>query len=276
MRIAVTGGKGGTGKSTVATALAVELGKRHEVVLADADVECPDDHLILSIERKGFADVKLPLPAFDFEKCIKCGKCASTCRYNAIVQVKGKYPIFDPGLCNGCGACMLVCPAGAISRGQRKVGEIFRGEGHGISLFSGEMEVGYEEASPVVNALKEKIPKSEFEIIDTAAGTHCNVISALRGCDYAVAVTEPTPFGAHDLELILRLAAVLGVPAGVVVNRSDLGETGEVNKIAEKHGAEVIAEIPYSKEMLESYSRGEPVAGKGILGIAEMLEAMLK
>ena len=274
MRVAVTGGKGGTGKSTVATALAVELGKRHKVVLADADVECPDDHLILSIERGNFADVRLPLPVFDFGKCIKCGKCASTCRYNAIVQVKGKYPIFDSGLCNGCGACTLVCPAGAIGRGERKVGEIFRGEGHGIVLFSGEMEVGYEEASPVVSALKEKIPKAEFEIIDTAAGTHCNVISALRGCDYAVAVTEPTPFGAHDLELILKLAKVLGVPAGVVVNRSDLGEMGEVKGIAGKHGAEVIAEIPYRKEVLESYSKGEPVTGREVRGIAERLEGM--
>jgi MinD superfamily P-loop ATPase len=275
MRVAVTGGKGGTGKSTVATALAVELGKRHEVVLADADVECPDDHLILSIERENFADVRLPLPVFDFKKCIKCGKCASTCRYNAIVQVKGKYPIFDSGLCNGCGACTLVCPAGAIGRGERKVGEIFKGEGHGIVLLSGEMEVGYEEASPVVSALKEKIPKAEFEIIDTAAGTHCNVISALRGCDYAVAVTEPTPFGAHDLELILRLAKVLGVPAGVVVNRSDLGKMGEVKGIAEKHGAEVIAEIPYSKEVLKSYSKGEPVTGREVQGIAKRLEEML-
>ena len=276
MKIAITGGKGGTGKSTVATALAVRLARKHRVLLLDLDVDCPDDHLLLSIKRQGAEDIMQFVPKIDFKKCIKCGKCARTCRESAIVFVQGRYPILVPEQCTGCGACWLVCPAGAIGKTRRKIGTIYKGRGHGIDFIGGELELGYEEASPIVNAVRrfsEKIEKRyDYVLIDTAAGTHCNVISAMLGVDMALAVTEPTPLGQHDLELILELLKVLEVPSKIVLNRSDIGDKALIKEVSRKFKTDIIAEIPYRKDILEAYSRGKPVTGKGIEKIAEFLE----
>jgi len=275
MRIAITGGKGGTGKSTVATALAVELAKRKRVLLIDADTDCPNDHLILSIKRKKEQDIFQLMPKWDFKKCIKCGKCAQVCRANAILFVKEKYPIFVKDLCTGCGACILACPTKAISKDKQIIGTIYSGKGYGIDLLTAEMRIGYEEASPVVNALKKFSAKKEekygYVIIDTAPGTHCNVISALLGCDLAVAVTEPTPLGAADLDLILQLCKVLKVPATVVLNRADIGDKRLIEQIAKKYKTKIISEIPYKKEILEAYSRGEPVKDESIKQIIKKI-----
>jgi len=154
MKIAITGGKGGTGKSTVATALAVELAKNKKILLIDADTDCPNDHLILSIKRKKEKDIFQLMPKWNLRKCIKCGKCSQVCRQNAVVFVKGKYPIFVKDLCTGCGACILACPTKAISRGRQSIGKIYSGKGYGVNLLTAEMRIGYEEASPIVNALK--------------------------------------------------------------------------------------------------------------------------
>ena len=276
MKIAVTGGKGGTGKSTVATALAVELAKQNKVLLMDADTDCPNDHLIISIKRKKQKDILQLMPKWDFSKCIKCGRCAEVCRQNAILFVKEKYPIFVKDLCNGCSACMLACPTKAISKDKQIIGTIYSGKGHDIDLLTAEMRIGYEEASPIVNALKKFSSKTEknydYILIDTAPGTHCNVISALLGCDKAIAVTEPTPLGAADLDLILKLCKVLKVPATIVLNRADVGDKELIEKIAKKYNTKIIAEIPYKKEILEAYSRGEPIKDKAINEIIEELK----
>ena len=150
MKIAVTGGKGGTGKSTIATSLAVELSKRNKVLLFDADVECPNDHIILSIKREKVKDVYQPLPKFNFDKCIKCGLCSKVCRKKAIVFVKGKYPIFLPDVCIGCSACIISCPVNAIERDKKKIGVIYQGKVQkNLSFVSGEMVIGQEESSPI-------------------------------------------------------------------------------------------------------------------------------
>lgn len=275
MKIAVTGGKGGTGKSTVATALAVEVAKSNKVLLMDADTDCPNDHLILSIKRKKEQDIFQLIPRWDFNKCIKCGKCSQVCRANAILFVKEKYPIFVKDLCTGCGACILACPTKAISKDKQIIGTIYSGKGHGIGLLTAEMRIGYEEASPIVNTLKKFSLKTEknydYVIIDTAPGTHCNVISALLGCNLAIAVTEPTPLGAADLDLILQLCRVLKVPATIVLNRADVGDKKLIEKIAKKYKIKIIAEIPYKKEILEAYSRGKPIEDKSINQIIEAL-----
>lgn len=274
--LGVSGGKGGTGKSTVATALAVELGKSKKVLLMDADTDCPNDHLILSIKRKKQKDIFQLMPKWDFSKCIKCGKCSEVCRENAILSVKEKYPIFVKDLCIGCSACILACPTKAISKDKQIIGTIYSGKGYNIDLLTAEMRIGYEESSPVVNALKKFSLKTEksydYILVDTAAGTHCNVISALLGCELAIAVTEPTPLGAADLDLILKLCKVLRIPAKVVLNRSDIGDKNLIMKVVRKYKTKIIAEIPYKKEILEAYSKGLPIKDEAIKKITEFLE----
>ena len=209
MNIGITGGKGGTGKSTIATALAFELAKENKVLLVDADVDCPNDHLILGIKRKQIKTVEQRIPIWDTKKCTKCGQCGPVCKVNSIVSIKDKIPIFMKAQCNGCGACVIKCPVDAISWGKKEIGYIHEGRNFGIDFLSGELKVTEPISEFVVNDLNEIIESKEkdydYVIIDTAAGTHCDVIAALEGCDIALAVTEPTPLGAHDLKLIMEL-----------------------------------------------------------------------
>jgi MinD superfamily P-loop ATPase len=276
MKIAVTGGKGGTGKSTVATSLAVELGKRKKVMLFDADVDCPNDYTILSIDRKRIKIVKQMIPRWDLKKCKKCGSCSEVCRYNAIVQIKGKYPIFVPDQCNGCGACIIACPVKAIGRSSKKIGNLYEGSNMGIDMIMGELLQGQPLSEFVVSEAKGIVESREkdydFIITDTSAGTHCDVISALLGNDLALAVTEPTPLGAHDLELILKLLHILKIPGKIVLNKSDVGNPKLIERVAKKFKTGIVAEIPYSKSILECYSKGIPIKDRNIEEIAEWLE----
>jgi len=275
-QIAITGGKGGTGKSTVATALAVALGKKHRVLLVDADVDCPNDHLLLGIERKKVKTVWQRIPEWDFKKCVNCGKCAEACKVNAIFAPKGKQPIFLPQQCNGCGACVLSCPNQAIEWSKKEIGYIFSGKGHGIDFLSGELKVKEAVSEFVVGALKEMLEREkkeyDFVVVDTAAGTHCDVISALQGSEFALAVTEPTPLGEHDLELIMKLLSELKIPFKIVLNRSDVGKADLIEKIAKKYGKGIAAKIPYKKEIMIAYSKGIPVKDKSIEELKEMVE----
>jgi len=273
MKIAITGGKGGTGKSMVATSLANYLAENHSVLLVDADVECPDDHLLIGIERKVVKAVWQFIPKFDLEICRKCGRCSQVCKEKAIFWMKGRYPIFFPELCIGCSACRLACPFGAIKEGRRKMGTIYSGKAK-FDFLGGELEVGQEEAGPVVNELKntaERLGTYDFILIDTAAGTHCNVISALLGCDLALAVAEPTPFGSHDLRLILGLCRVLDVPVKIVLNKAGIGSEDEIEKIAGEFKTEIITKIPFSKSILKAYSQGRPVRHPSIRRILKYL-----
>ncbi|MEA3248554.1 MAG: P-loop NTPase [Nanoarchaeota archaeon] len=274
MRIAITGGKGGTGKSTVATALTAELSKKNKVLLVDADVDCPDDDIILSINLKKIKDVETMIPKIDKNECIKCGKCGQVCRENAILQIKGEFPVLISEQCNGCKACKIVCPVDAISEAKQKVGEIFIGEKENITLISGKIKPGVEESSLIVNAIKKFIePKNyDYVIIDTAAGTHCPVIAALLDADFGIAVTEPTPLGDHDLTLVLELMKQLKIKSKIILNRSDIADKELIEKTAEKFKSEIIAEIPYSKKIQEAYSRGEVIKHEEIKKITEFLK----
>ena len=278
MKVAITGGKGGTGKSTVATALAYELSgrfKKGKILLMDLDVDCPNDDLILGIKTEKLKDVENMVPEFDLDKCIKCGKCEQACRGHAIVFVKGKYPILVPEQCTGCKACKIACPVDAIYERKQKIGEIFTGKKGNITLISGRMKAGMEESSLIVNAIKSYIKAREknydFIIIDTAAGTHCPVIAALLGCEKSFAVTEPTPLGSHDLDLILKLTKTLKIESYIVLNRSDIADKKVIEKVAKKHSTRIFADIPYSKKIEKSYSSGKPIAHPAIQKIAEAL-----
>lgn len=280
MRIAVTGGKGGTGKSMVATALAVELAKNHKVLLADLDVDCPDDHLLLSIERRREKDVMLEVPELIEEKCIKCGKCAEVCRENAVLFQKEKGPSFMLEQCTACTACMIACPVGAIGRKSIRAGKIYLGSGYGLDFISGELEPGQKESSPVVNATKEVIARKEdnydFIIVDTAAGTHCSVIAAVRGCSVALPVAEPTPMGSHDLNLILELLHELKIPAEGVLNKEGIGNRKLAEDVFEEHHVEICSIIPYKREIAELYSRGIPIEDESIKALAKKVQGWKK
>ncbi len=260
-KIAFSGGKGGTGKSTVAILFANKLIKEgKKVILCDCDVECPNDYLLLSQKlEKPVEKIYAEFPKLNKKKCKKCGLCAKTCRSNAIFQSPGQYPIFIKDLCSGCGACWIVCPYKAIEPKKEEVGQIFKNQiKQNFWLVTGIAKAGLEETGPVVTQTKKsalnlanKI-KTDFVLFDTAAGTHCPVISALMGCDLAYAVTEPTPMGAYDLNLILDLCQKLKIPAKVILNQADLGDKTKISPVIKKFKTKIEKEIPYSKKLVEA------------------------
>lgn len=265
-KIIFTGGKGGTGKSTVAVLFANQFIKEgKKVILCDCDVECPNDYLLLGEKlKKPRERIYDEFPKLIKKKCTKCGLCVKTCRNNAIFQAPGQYPIFLRDLCSGCGACWTVCPYGAIEPRKEEIGQIFVNRiKKNCWLVTGQAKPGLKETGPVVAGVKrfalkfaEKI-KADFVLLDTAAGTHCPVVSALLGGDLAYAVTEPTPMGAYDLSLILDLCRKLKVPAKIILNQADLGDKKRIQAIAKKYNIKIEKEIPYSKKLVDAYSKGQ-------------------
>ena len=264
MQIAVSGGKGGTGKSTVAVNLAIALKKLGtELTFADLDVEAPNDHLLLGVELANEEPVMQFMPRFDYSKCTKCRKCAEVCEEHAIITLRDGTPFLMPNLCSGCRACEIVCPVpGAILEGQRLIGHTYvTPTPYGFTLVTGRLREGEERSMPLVVAAKKKAQAVQKGLlfIDTAAGTGNTVSKAVEFSDLLIAVTEPTPLGIHDTELILELGKLMGMPTWVVINRADLGEKRKVYELAEKYGAEVVAEIPYSENIVRSYVEGKPI-----------------
>jgi len=269
--IGITGGKGGTGKSTVATALAFELAKVRKVLLVDADVDCPNDHLLLSIKRNDLETVYQRIPKFDLKKCSKCGKCGQVCKTNAIVSIKNKEPIFMLNQCNGCGSCVYICKDNAISWKKKEIGNLYSGKNHNIDFLGGELKANEPVSEFIVNALNNVINKKnedyDFIIIDTAAGTHCPVIAALEMCDKVYSVTEPTPLGKHDLEIILGLLIELKKKSKIIINRCDVGNSKLITELSKEYNVPIISEIPYSKDIVTSYARGVPISSIKTLDI---------
>ncbi len=267
-RIAVTGGKGGTGKTTIAVNIAYTLAQMGvRALLIDADVDAPSCSRLLGVATARVLDVKSFLPAVDSEKCMMCGLCAQACRPHALVHVEGRIPMLFPELCSGCEACKLVCPSSAIKESSKLLGWVNMAEAHGITLVEGELQPTEARSTLVLLKAIEYARGLRSErgydvtIVDTAPGTHCNVIHAIRGADLALAVTEPTPLGAHDLELILKLTEKLRVKATVVLNRADLpgGTPSEVREVARRHNAPIVAEIPLDPLIQSSHIQGKPV-----------------
>jgi MinD superfamily P-loop ATPase len=267
MRIAIASGKGGTGKSTVACNMALSLASQgRELTLADCDVEEPNLHLFLPGNEERREDVTLLMPVIDGARCNFCGKCADFCSFNAISVFLGKALIF-PGLCHSCGGCALVCPEGAISEHPRKVGVVVHARpAPGIRLITGILNEGEHSSVPVINAVKSLLPEEGVSIIDCSPGTSCNMVSAVRDCDYCILVTEPTPFGLHDLSLAAETLKKMGVRYGVVINKST-----DDDRIIEDYcaagGITVLGKIPYDDRIARAYSEGTPV----VTGMPDMV-----
>ena len=263
-KIAVTGGKGGTGKSTFSALYSLKLSKKHRVVLCDADVECPNDHLILNAKLKKEKDILEDYPKLDKKKCIKCGTCAKACRANAIFWVKEKFPVFIENVCEACGACFVACPQKAIKAKKKKTGEIFSAKiSENLWLVSGLSNPKMIETGPIARKTREFAEKLAMEkkagflVVDSAAGMHCPVIAAIIGSENVFAVTEPTPLGEHDLKLMLELLKKLGLKTEIVINKADIGKKELIQRLAKEFSVKIAKEIPYSKDLIRAYSRGK-------------------
>jgi MinD superfamily P-loop ATPase len=252
MIIAVASGKGGTGKTTIATNLAKSIG--NGVVLIDCDVEEPNCHLFLSPRIERTEEVHLPIPRVDLRKCTFCGECAKICRFSAIVVIKSNILTF-PELCHGCGGCLLVCPEDAISEMPRPIGILHQGRSDSLSFIHGQLKVGEAMSPPLIKAARLLARENGVVIIDSPPGTSCPVIAAVKGSDFCILVTEPTPFGLNDLELAVEVVQQLKIPVGVVINRCDIGDL-EVKEFCERRDIPILMEIPENRQIAEAYSRG--------------------
>lgn len=255
MIISVASGKGGTGKTTVATNLALSVDS--DVQFLDCDVEEPNAHLFLHPKIDEVETVTTSVPEVDEEKCNLCGKCGEICQYKAIVVI-GETVLPFHELCHSCGGCMEVCPEGAITEGGRELGLIEKGHRNGLEFVHGRLRVGEAMSPPLIRKVRAYTRPGKLTIIDAPPGTSCPVIAAMKGADFVLLVTEPTPFGLHDLKLAMGAVRILGIPGGLVINRSDIGDD-KVNIYAKEAGLPILMEIPFDRRIAEIYSRGEMI-----------------
>jgi MinD superfamily P-loop ATPase len=253
--VAVASGKGGTGKTTVSVNLAKAFGS--DVQLLDCDVEEPNAHLFLQGTTEGEEPVTLPVPEVDASLCDACGECARFCAYNAIVCF-GNKPLVFSELCHGCGGCAKVCPVKAIREVDRRIGTVGSRHAGNITLIEGRLEVGAAMSPPVVLAVKGHMRNGSPSILDAPPGTSCPVVATMRGADFVLLVTEPTPFGLHDLALAVDTVRELAIPFGVIINRIGIGDD-RVHLYCRERGIPVLLEIPEDRSIAEAYSRGELV-----------------
>ncbi|MHB1462171.1 MAG: ATP-binding protein [Armatimonadota bacterium] len=256
--IVIASGKGGTGKTTVATNLAVTASiEGLPVCYMDCDVEEPNGHLFLKPVITDKEPSYAIYPQVDQNLCNACGKCAEFCAFNALAVV-GKQVLVFPSLCHGCGGCMLICPSWAISEQHRQAGSIDSGHSHNVEFVQGCLDVGEAHAAPLVKQAKKHINTENLTLIDAPPGTSCPVIASVHGVDYVVLVTEPTPFGLHDLKLAVEMLKVMNRPFGVVINRSGRSDP-LVQDYWREQNIEVLACIPDDRYIAQAYSRGKMV-----------------
>ncbi len=256
MIISVASGKGGTGKTTVATNLAASLGKG--VCLLDCDVEEPNAHLFLAPNVTEADEILTFVPRIDEEKCTGCGKCSAICRFRALTVVRGKVLVF-PELCHSCGGCVAVCEEDAVLEEWRVLGTLESGQAGDIKFVHGRLRIGEAMSPPLIKAVRKKgFTADGITIIDAPPGTSCPVIAAIRGVDFVLMVTEPTPFGLHDLKLGVEAVRSLGIPYGLVVNRADIGDD-RVRNYAARENIPILLEIPFERKIAEAYSTGRMI-----------------
>ena len=252
MIISVASGKGGTGKTTVATNLAVSM--ETGVQLLDCDVEEPNAHLFVSPVIEQSESVFTAVPEIDKDKCTLCRKCSDICRFK-VIAIVGKTILTFSELCHSCGGCMAVCPEGAITEIGRELGLLEQGTFDAGDFVQGRMRIGEAMSPPLIKKVRERVKPGNINIIDAPPGTSCPVIAAMKDTDFVLMVTEPTPFGLHDLKLAVEAVKLLGIPHGLVINRSDLGND-DVWQYARTENLSILMEIPFDRAIAEAYSQG--------------------
>ncbi len=255
MLITVASGKGGTGKTTVAVNLALSV---QATKLLDCDVEEPNAHTLLETEIKEFVPVTSPHPVVDADACTLCGKCADFCEFNALFVGKDEVLVYEQ-MCHSCGGCSMVCPEQAITEVPREVGVLHICTADGLDLVYGELNIGEPIATRVIKAVKSHQNPDGLNIVDAPPGTACPVIETMEHSDYLILVTEPTPFGLHDLEMAVSVVEELHIPFGVVINRDGIGNE-DVRDFCEKKSIPILLRIPFDRKIAEMYSEGTAFA----------------
>jgi MinD superfamily P-loop ATPase len=261
MNIAIASGKGGTGKTTVAASLAYVW--PGPVAAVDLDVEEPNLHLFLKPRLTGTEKAMMQVPAADESKCTHCRMCAELCQFKAIT-VLGDVLLVFPEMCHGCGGCMAICPEGALSAGHRELGEVSWGRSGRIEFMMGRLRVGEAMSPPLMRAVKVKLtewlPVARYDVIvDSPPGVSCPAVNAVMDSDAIVLVTEPTPFGLYDLQLAYEAFSPLGKPMAAVINRAGIGHQ-QVDDFCRSVGLPILAQIPYRRDIAESYANGRIIA----------------
>lgn len=256
MLISVASGKGGTGKTTVSTNLAYSLGERANLI--DCDVDEPNAHLFLNPVFDHKDKAYTIVPEVDKSACTLCRKCMTICRFRAITVV-GKSLLVFPEMCHSCGGCFEVCPENALIRKERELGDVESGMSGNLSFVQGRLRIGEAMTPPLIRTVRTHIKPGKINIIDAPPGTSCPVIAAMHGADFVLMVTEPTPFGLHDLTLAVETVKILGIPHGIVINRSDMGDD-RVRDYALKEKIPILMEIPFDRKIAEQYSKGQLIA----------------
>lgn len=258
MIVAVASGKGGTGKTTVATNLAkVCAAAGRPTQYLDCDVEEPNGHIFLKPQIDRREEVTVDVPQVDAAKCIGCGRCGQICQYSAIVCIGEKVLTFEQ-LCHSCAGCWLVCPAEAIERRPLRIGEIETGQAGPLGFVSGRLEIGHVRTPSLIRAVKRHIQSNGLAIVDVPPGTSCPVVAALAGVDFVLLVTEPTPFGLNDLKLAVALVREMKLPFAVVINRNGIGNDA-TQAYCEAEGIEIVARIPDDRRIAQAYSAGQMI-----------------
>jgi len=252
--IAIASGKGGTGKTTVATNLALSIPNSQ---LLDCDVEEPNSHIFIKPEIKNREIISIPVPVVDEDKCNSCGKCQEVCVYNAIAIVNGKVLIF-PELCHGCGSCSYFCSEKALREVDKEIGVVESGSKGSLDFTYGKLNISEMMAPPLIKAVKKYINKDKITIIDAPPGTSCPVITAIKDTDFVVLVTEPTPFGLNDLVLAVEVVRKIEIPFGVVINKSDLGNN-KTEEYCLRENIPILMKIPFEREIASAYSEGNSI-----------------
>ncbi len=256
-KLVVAGGKGGTGKTTIAVNLAVSAADSADVHYLDCDVEEPNGHIFLRPDIDSEREINVPVPQVDHQKCTACGRCGQLCQYSAIALFGEKVMTFEE-LCHCCGGCMEVCPAGAITEKLIPVGVSRTGMAGKVKFSDGLLKIADVRTTSVIKAVKAEAD-SQLSIIDAAPGTSCAAVETVKDADYVLMVTEPTPFGLNDLELAIGMVRKMEIPFSVVINRDGMGDDG-VAKYCGKEGIDVALEVPDDIEIARMYSRGELIA----------------
>ncbi|MCK5340751.1 MAG: ATP-binding protein [Desulfobulbaceae bacterium] len=255
MKLAIASGKGGTGKTTVAVSLALTAAEKGPVQFLDCDVEAPNGHIFLKPHIQESTHCFLTVPSVLEEKCTYCGKCKDICRYKAIT-VFGETIMFFKEMCHSCGGCFLVCPEDALIEDRREIGVVEKGHARNIAFVHGKLRIGEAMAPPLIKAVKEEISPNGLAIIDAPPGTSCPVIEVLKDADFTILVTEPTPFGLHDLQLTVDVLRILQKPFSVILNRADLGDNRTEQWCRDQH-IPILMKIPFDRGIAEDYAIGK-------------------